>query len=604
MPRVPSYDQFQVDQSAVGTVPIRAPQMPDVAGDTAQRVSQGLAGLSRATGDIANETAARANAARVDDATTQLVKMRTDLQVQALNLRGKDALERPDNKSLADEYTEKLDEHARDLAQSLGNDMQRQAFARQATALRGQFYGALSSHMMQQQNEYQDQTEKAKIETAQNQAGLLWGDAVIRQQSQRVITDTVNARADRSGWSPEMRDDAMRDAMSPMHASIINGMIKAGNASDAKKYYDENSANMTLQARSAILPAVTGAEQSQLADNTVTTAWQKFAPLTMNDPVRLYDMEQQIRDDLKDKPDALKMAISGLRERAQAFNAQQSELNAKAVNSVFGLIDSGMTMAQVRRSDAWLALPEEKRHDISKAIENEAYTRTLRAEAEDRRGAARLAMEDRLLLRNNADSYLADSDPATLANATRDQVAALRTKYGLEATEHLLSKWDSLHRPDNKIDLTEARMDDDSFKRIGADFGYNTYAPKSQNDKEQLGTLKYRIERVLAAEQQQAGRKLTEGDKEAVMRREFSDAAKVTVDGRLWGSDQVPVIQLDAGKASRVAIPQADRDRIAQKMSARYQSTQDPRFAPTEENLRYWYLMSKSPTAATIPAAK
>jgi hypothetical protein len=274
--------------------------------------------------------------------------------------------------------------------------------------------------------------------------------------------------------------------------------------------------------------------------------------------------------------------------------------NAKGINDVFGLIDAGTSMSDVRRSDAWLSLPEAKRHDISKALDSEAYARESRALTMEQRDFTRMQRDDKLNLLQNADSYLADSAPAALSSASRDQVAALRTKYGLEATQHLLDRWDQLKK--SPTDMTDARMDEDSFKRIGKDFGYNTYDPKGAADKENLGTLKYRVERAIAAEQTRAGRKLGQDEKETVMRREFSDDAKVSVGGRLWGSDQVPVIQLDAGQASRVQVPDADRQRIVQKMASRYQTTRDPRFAPTEDNLRYWYLSSKSATAPTIPA--
>lgn len=598
MPRVPTYDNFQAQPGVSPNAPIRAPQMYDVAGRQGAALSDALGRAGQQFGAIAQDQADRANQARVDDAMNQLVKARTDYQVEATKLRGKDALERPDNKSLADEYTEKLDEHARTLAQGLGNDTQRQAFMRQSGALRSQFYGALSSHMVQQQNEYEDETGKATREVARNQATLLWGDATIRKQSTDTITISVDAEAKRKGWSPEQREAALVGEMTPMHAGIINGLIKAGQATEARKYMDENSAQMTPQARAAIQGAVMQAEHSQIADEAVSVAWNELGPRFTNDAVRLYDLDQRVRELLKDKPpEVQKLATTGMRERAQTFNAQQSELNAKAVNGVFALIDNGTPLGAVRRSDEWMALPEVKRHEISRALEAEANVRAQRAAAASSRELTELQRRDKLALLENGDAYLMYSDPAKLSTMTRNEVAALRTTFGLEGVQHLLGRWDNLQKQENKV---EARVDQDTFNQVAEEMGLEPFKPtKSKSEREALGALKYRVETLIDTAQRKKGGALTRSEKEDLIRGEMSRT--VTVDTWGWNNAEVPVVALSPQQARNVMIPAGDRSQIEAALAAmRAQQPNNPLYAPTEENVRRLYLTSKSRAGALI----
>jgi hypothetical protein len=92
---------------------------------------------------------------------------------------------------------------------------------------------------------------------------------------------------------------------------------------------------------------------------------------------------------------------------------------------------------------------------------------------------------------------------------------------------------------------------------------------------------------------------LTRDEKLTLMRDEL--ARTVTTSG--WFSNsEVPVIALKADDVRNVVVPQADRRQIAEQMQemAR-QYPNDPRFKPTEDNLKRWYLRGKSSAAGLIP---
>lgn len=598
MPKVPSYDNFQVAQTALPAGAVRAPEMPDVAGQQAQQMSQGLMRAGGTINQIMQAEQNKADQVRVDDALNMVTKARTDLQVEALKLRGRNALERPDNKSLADEYSEKFDEVTRNATKALGNDTQRAVFGQRVGQMRNQFYGSLSSHMVEQQGAFQNETWKSKIETAQNQAALLWGDAGMRAESAVTIASTVGEIAKAKGWDPATTEAALRDAMSPVHVGVMNGMIKSGSAADAKLYYEANSAGMSIQARATMQGVIKEANDTQTAEANADAVWAKSGPKLSNDAVKIFDMEAELRAQLKDNPDAMKIGLSALRQRAQAFNAQQTENNAKGINDVFGLIDSGTPMSQVRRSDAWLALPAAKRHDITKALEAEANVRMQHSAAASARELSELQRRDKLALLHNGDAFLSYSDPAKLATMSRNEVAALRTTFGMDGVQHLLNRWDGLQKQEGKL---EARIDQDTFNQVADEMGLKPFeSKKSATDREALGSLKYRVETLIDVAQSKKGSALSRSEKEELIRGEMTRT--VTVDPGMFSRNvDKPVIALTPEQAKRVVVPNTDRQQIVAALKSMYASQpNNPLYAPTEANVRRLYLTNKSRAGTLI----
>lgn len=265
MPTVPRYDNFQAAAAVQPSAQLDAPQLPDIAGRRADQLGQAMQQAGGAASRIALDIQDQVNRSRVDDAMNQAISARTGLQVEALQQRGRNALERPDGKSLPDEYGEKLKQSLQGIGGMLGNDAQRQAFQHMSGQLSTEFQGALGRHMVDQQRVFEDETSRATVSTAVNQAALLWGDASMRQQSLGAITSAIDQRAQRDGWDKVTREAALTEAVSPMHLGIIKGMLLGGQAQAAQQYLSENSASMTLQARATAQDMTKGAASLEKA---------------------------------------------------------------------------------------------------------------------------------------------------------------------------------------------------------------------------------------------------------------------------------------------------------------------------------------------------
>jgi hypothetical protein len=240
----------------------------------------------------------------------------------------------------------------------------------------------------------------------------------------------------------------------------------------------------------------------------------------------------------------------------------------------------------------------EKQRRIMDFIDNRALRREQQAAARESRAATSEAREQTRLSRSGTAAYLVYSSPDTLAGMTENQVLNLLPSLGNELTSHLMQQKRQLAANPNK--LAEARMDEDDFKMTAQEMGLKPFAAKSEDEKAALGALKFRVEQMISATQQAGGKPLNRTEKLDVMRREM--ARTVTVDTWGWTNKEVPVIAITPQQIGSVMVPKEDRAAIAasmQKMARDFPN--DPRFKPSEENLKRWYLMSKSPAASMIP---
>lgn len=601
MPTVPHLDTFQVSPNAAPNVAARLPDMPD---PTAQARQMGEAS-SRAQESVTAiyaDALKQVNQGRVDDALNQLVKTRTDMQVEALSLKGRNALDRPDGKSLPDEYDDKLDQASQSISGALGNDAQRATFLSRAAELRNQMRGTLSNHMMDQHKVFRADTQKATIETAVNQGVLLYGDEGMRQQSLQTIGATVAQMAKDNGWDDKVKAAALSEAISPLHAGIIKSMIQGGNASQARDYYEQNSASMTLQSRANLQGILKEAGDSQIAEAEADIIWGYAGPKSENDAVRIYDMEQMMRENLKDNPDALKKGIDALRQRAHAINAQQTEVKAQNISGVWKLIDSGTSMRQVQVSDAWLALTDTERHNIKKTIEAEQATRSSRAASDSSRALSDMQRQEKLAYLRNGDDYLTATNPDELAKMSRAQVEAKRGLFGMEATQHLLAKWDALQKPGK---IVEARIDRQDFEQIADKLGLQPFKKDaSEEHKRGLGTLHYRVEQLIDRRQRELKRPLDRQEKMVLMEKEL--ATTVTVNpGWFSSNQQVPVVRMTDAQAKGVVVPAEDRQKIIEALNTKYQKDpNNPAYFPNETNVKRLYLMNKSKAGGMINYGK
>lgn len=150
MPTVPTYDNFQAAPNTLPQAHFSMPEMPDVSGQQARQMGQAMTSAGQGIGQIAMDMQAQANQVRFDAAATQAREALANRKFGKegfANLRGGDALFRPDNKYLPDEYGEHIQKDFDAITETLGNDMQKQMFARYSSDLLSSFKTEAMAHV-------------------------------------------------------------------------------------------------------------------------------------------------------------------------------------------------------------------------------------------------------------------------------------------------------------------------------------------------------------------------------------------------------------------------------------------------------------------------
>lgn len=596
MPRVPTYDNLQVAPSVNPDVRVAAPELQDFASKQAFANSQALMSAGSAATRVAAEMQNDANLVRVDDATNKANEAALALQYDKtngfLNIKGEAALNRESGQPLADEYRDKFKARVDEISQGLGNEAQRRAFALKANDMATRLYGAATAHETQQFNEYTISVQDGKLKNASNAIVLdpLNKDNVNGRLAE--INQAVYIVGKTKGMSAEQIASTQRDAVSGTHMNVVKSLLEGENTDGALAYFKEFSGQMTGIQKAEAQKMLNQADNSKVAITTADELWSKMGPKAYNDPVDIFKMEAEVRGMFPDSPTKAKATIEELRSRKAAFDSSQAEFVTSNTNTVGQLMSSGKTLAQIKASPAFNALPGDKQAQIIEHITDRNHMLWARG-IEDRN---RLEAEQ---ARKMAPAYFTYSDPNVLAGMSRETVAALWPALGQTHTQNLLTKWDSLQ---NKDALLTAKMDQERFNSLADQFDLKPYASnKTEDQKRDLGVLKARVDDLLEQAVKAKRQPLTSEEKETIMRQEM--ARTVTVNpGWYWPSSTKPVIQLKPDDVKDVVVPSADRAQIVEALQLMYKANPAAQYEPTEANIKSYYLRKVSPAGRLINA--
>jgi hypothetical protein len=284
MPRVPSYDNFTVAPNTTPQVQIRAPDMPDVAGQQAQQLGQNLSRAGGQLSRIALAEADQANQVRVNDAMNKAMQAKLRLTYDPnegfVHLKGDAALTRPDNKALDTEYSEKLQKQLEEIASGLGNDAQKQTFLQQAGQMSMQFQGSITSHVAREYGEYQVSVQEGTIATARDQMALAWGDAGAVTQSSEAIKAAVAEQGRLRGLSAQQVEANMVAALSPGHSAVIASAVDAGKLDYARQYMEQVKGELTPQARLQVTKVLDAGDFETRTQNAADEIVSKYGANT------------------------------------------------------------------------------------------------------------------------------------------------------------------------------------------------------------------------------------------------------------------------------------------------------------------------------------
>ncbi|MFV0602026.1 MAG: hypothetical protein ACK5NE_09465 [Brachymonas sp.] len=245
--KVPTYDSFQVSPNTLPQVRLNHTGVQDIAGPQAQRMGQALTGAGQEAGRIAVEMQQEANNVRTVGALNQLkeeeLRLTHDKEVGFLNIKGENALQRASGKPLGEEYGEVLQKRREEIAASLGNDAQRQAFLLNSEGMLTSFRGQILKHEAQEFNNYSVAQWGAVASTAGHEIALNPGNEKIITSGLARIRGSVESIAKLNGMSPEWVEANVRTATSKALVGAMGQMVD-GNPHQARAFLDKHQDKM------------------------------------------------------------------------------------------------------------------------------------------------------------------------------------------------------------------------------------------------------------------------------------------------------------------------------------------------------------------------
>ncbi|MCG9093745.1 glycosyl hydrolase 108 family protein [Laribacter hongkongensis] len=283
--KVPVQDGFQVMPAIAPAGQLATPRMENVAARQAELLGRSMQGGGVQMSRMAMHMQEEANQLRLDEAQIRareaLARLTYDPESGYQSIKGRNALDRPDGKSLWDEYGERFDAELQAIAGGLGNDIQRQRFAATAARLRAGLTGSIQHHVLSEKRTTQIQTNQSIIDNQVEIAIQGYRDDSAIQSAihgqvddegevlQKGIVQAVAELARLNGWDEPTHLQQRRKAVSQAHAGVASRLLDDDPA-EANRYLNAHQADMTAgdvdRLNRSIRPALARSEGLKLGE--------------------------------------------------------------------------------------------------------------------------------------------------------------------------------------------------------------------------------------------------------------------------------------------------------------------------------------------------
>lgn len=550
--KIPVSTNFSVTPGVTSGPDLQAPVIKNPAAEqlqqTGQAVQQAAGAFAKIQGDILSD----ANRLRLDDAATQGQKAMIARRAEVRALKGKDALFRGD-KALDDEYDEILGKDLEEIGKTLGNDVQRQAWALESANMRRSMRAEVAGHLATEFTAYDKEVQAGKVATAYQLADQKYDDPASVATARAVIRDSV---ANLNKGAPEEFLAAEQvKALTPVHVRVMQSMIKAGQVQGARDYFasPDTQAELTPEARaniSGVLTVAVNESEGQLMARELLAS--------MPDATK-----KQIDAAMVEKAGGNTGILSVMRREADyqrdldAGHKQQIEESLmEPVEAALG--DAALSGRPLSRQEASAAL--EKLRLASPALYAKAAARIDQHNDEIR--TERRAAEDRA--REAHDRAVRDGAKGTEASTSawytlKTNPSALRVTDLLKLrSSGVLSEKHFNDLVDDKKSLIEKRLSDETILSDKAAVDVVLQAAKVETgrngDPEKLAMFYERFNQRV----KESGKALSQAEKVAIARDLLGEVVK---EQSYWFNT--------TQKAFEVPVPPADRAQIIAALKRR-----------------------------------
>lgn len=231
-------DTFRVSPSLTQLPMVVAPEVRNAAPEQLVAAGQAVTNAGRVASTLIEDHLKELNATRVTEALTTLTSRRNEMSTAALSETGKNALERPDGKSLDEEFGGEFDNTVENLELGLGNNAQRKMFRQRADAMGVEFRGRVQAHVAEQSRAYQLETFAGMADTFSVQLANAREQGEINEAISGITTAANNIFGIK-GTPKEARGAVLTQLLTPGHTAQLTRMIEAEEIDGAEEYLNQ-----------------------------------------------------------------------------------------------------------------------------------------------------------------------------------------------------------------------------------------------------------------------------------------------------------------------------------------------------------------------------
>lgn len=235
--KVPVSNEFSVGVANAPSAHFTAPSLPDVGVEVTRAGNQAFSAGQEAV-NAQMKMLAEMNELATDNALAQVKAFEQDLRVNPNNgyenLRGENALNRPNGQSLVDEYDGYLMEHANAIKDTLKNDVQKALFTQRLNGIRQTLRNKTGEHLLAEGRKWKDTSLNTQIELAANSFSLSTTDEERDAAIDRAIS-AAKGLQDLYGWDSETMKKKVMDDSDKAIRQVIDDQIDKGNYSEATR---------------------------------------------------------------------------------------------------------------------------------------------------------------------------------------------------------------------------------------------------------------------------------------------------------------------------------------------------------------------------------
>ena len=596
MPKVPTYQPFQVGTEVRPGPAFSAPSGPTPTGIAAQQMTdfgQQLQGLSQAAAEMVVQEQLKQNDIRATDAHSQLMSDAVGIRQEYMQMKAGDVargLEDPEdpNKprmSFGEFYQQRFDELVNQYGADLQGVQAQQKYAELSNRLRLRFSEQLGDYEIEQRALYDTQVYETTIQSSFNIVAddpLADNEPYIAQAK-----EAAGAYLESQGYERGSEEYMvqMEGLMAKGHRGVIDALREAGRHTDAATYFATHRGDFggaeALEVEAQLSAGVDFEKAVAVVDRLLAGGIGRNPSRT--------DLDRQLREAIgTGNAEMLRMARAEMDARLQDaeldYRAQDTD-NYQAALDTYR--NSGLQAAKL--TPAYLELPATMQEQLDGIARAEARARNTEARQAriDARGAAADTLQD-LTREYNSQYHTLLFGPegyynraATLTDA---EINAEGQYIGPDNVEKLYALREQRRKEPDYYEMTEEVFGMQAIRILGQKEGKKLVQGSSSFDEVKYAQFRGMVDdRLLEARRENNGNPLTRDQVNSVVAAALTD--QVTVRVRGGRVRDVPVATLTRQQIRRLTVPNDVRAEIIDVLASR----NPPDRNPSAETIKRYY---------------